>query len=157
MMLDLMDSGVGIRDSDPKSSYKNTMQNCCLKGDILTSEMMTDLRKPIKNNESVNVNAGTHDEISQDKNDADNMEFSSDTEAIIIASDIFSSEDGGTQNQMPSEFDERVNYLGVFMKELNIKDLKTNAKDCPMIKYSLIGLELSDSDIETVVQTWSIF
>ena len=28
-------------------------------------------------------------------------------------------------------------------------------KDAPLFKYLLIGLELSDSGIETVLQTWS--
>ena len=52
--------------------------------------MISELRNPISNNESVNTNDATHDEISQDTYDADNMDFSGDKEATIAASDIYS-------------------------------------------------------------------
>ena len=39
--------------------------------------MMADLHNPIRNNESVKTNAGSHDAISQDIDDAYNVDFSS--------------------------------------------------------------------------------
>ena len=84
------------------------MQNFWLKADFLPPKMMTYMWKPIRNNESVNSNSVTNDALSQETDDADNMDFSSDKEAIIAASKISSSEDGGTQNQMPWTFYEGV-------------------------------------------------
>ena len=55
---------------------------------------------------------------------------------------------------MPSEFDEVVNEIEALIKELNLQAVK-NTKDDPIFKDLLIGLELSDSDIETDVQTCS--
>ena len=47
-----------------------------------------------------------------------------------------------------------MNELGASMKEINIQDVK-KTKDTPMIKDSLIGFDLSDSDIDAAAQTWS--
>ena len=47
-----------------------------------------------------------------------------------------------------------MNELGAPMKEINLQDVK-KTKDTPMIKDSLIGFDLSDSDIDTAAQTWS--
>ena len=55
---------------------------------------------------------------------------------------------------MPSEFDEVVNEIEALIKELNLQAVK-NTKDDPIFKDLLIGLELSDSDIETDVQNCS--
>ena len=76
---------------------KKNMLNCWLKAEILPLEMMSELRNIIRSNESFNANAGNHGAISQDTDDADNMELSSDKEATIAASNIASSEGGGTQ------------------------------------------------------------
>ena len=54
---------------------------------------------------------------------------------------------------MPYKFEEGENDLGELMKQLNLQAVE-NSKDDPMFKESLIILELSDSDIETAVQTW---
>ena len=74
--------------------------------------MMADMRNPIRNNGSVNTNSVNHDAIDQDTYDADNTDLSSDKEVTIAASGISSSEDSGTQTQMPYEFEEGVNGLG---------------------------------------------
>ena len=86
--------------------------------------MMAELSNWISNNESVNVNAGTHDSIYKNTYDADNMEFFIDKEATITASNISSSEVCVNQPQMFSEFEEGVNIIGSLMKELNIKAVK---------------------------------
>ena len=85
---------------------------------------MAKLRNPSSNNESGNANSATHDAIAQDKYDADNMDFSSDKEYTVTASNISSSEDSGTQNQIPSEFDQGVNELVALTKELNLQAVK---------------------------------
>ena len=54
---------------------------------------------------------------------------------------------------MPYKFEEGENDLGELMKQLNLQAVE-NLKGGPMFKESLISLELSDSDIETAVQTW---
>ena len=90
MMLDFMDLSVDTWNSNVKYAYKKTMQKCWIKYEILPPEMISELRNPISNNESVNTNDATHDEISQDTYDADNMDFSGDKEATIAASDIYS-------------------------------------------------------------------
>ena len=87
-MLDFMDLSLGIWNGNAEYVYKNTMQNCWLKAYILSPEIMADLWNPIKNNESVNSNAGTHDNIPQDIDDTYNMDFSSDKEATIAYRDI---------------------------------------------------------------------
>ena len=46
-----------------------------LRADILPLDMMAELQKPIRNNELVNTNAGTHYAIAQDTDDADNIDF----------------------------------------------------------------------------------
>ena len=87
-MLDFMDLSLGIWNGNAEYVYKNTMQNCWLKAYILSPEIMADLWNPIKNNESVNSNAGTHDNIPQDIDDTYNMDFSGDKEATIAYRDI---------------------------------------------------------------------
>ena len=62
------------------------------------------MRNPGRNDESVNSNSVTHDAISQDTDDADTMGFSNDKESTISARGISSSEYGGTQTHIPSEF-----------------------------------------------------
>ena len=41
------------------------------------------------------------------------------------------------------------------MKDINLQAMKKNLKDAPMLKFSQIGLELSEFYIETVVHNWS--
>ena len=76
---------------------------------------MVDLRKPSKNNEPVNENGGTNDDIAQDKYYADNIDFIV-TKSTTPDRNISSSEDSGTQTQIPYEFDENMNELGAFIK-----------------------------------------
>ena len=86
--------------------------------------MMAELCNSSSNNKSINANSGTHDFISQDADDADIMEFYSDKEATIAASNVSSSEYGGTQNLMPYEFEEGVNDILALVKELNVQAVK---------------------------------
>ena len=135
--------------------YKKTMQKCWLKADPFPPEMMADLHNPISNNKPVNANDCTHGAIALDTYDTDNMEFSSEKEATIAARNISSSEDSGTQNHIPPNFDEEMNDIGELTKELNLQALENPPKDGPMFKDLFIGLDLSVSDIETAVHTWS--
>ena len=55
--------------------------------------------------------------------------------------------------EIPSEFDEGVGEIGLFLKEPNLQASALNVSDYPMFQDSIISLKLNEYDFKTAAQT----